>query len=182
MFEIIVIGSLLVLGILIIRQLQKTIKEQNNYVNSALTNLGKLEQQLLDSSKAKEESEKLIESLQKELELSRLQNSSILSQKKSSETNLGGIGENFAPFLEGFKYDPKSAHFLGAPLDFIIYDINSADPAIIFLEVKTGKSKLSNKQKLIKNLIKTGKVRFEEYRIGTKGTKSKTTLNEDEDE
>lgn len=103
----------------------------------------------------------------------------ILSQKKSSETRLGQISENLVPFLENFKYDPKTAHFLGSPLDYVIFDTSSDDPAVVFLEIKTGNSKLSNNQKMIKNLIKAGKVRFEEFRLDQKGQRVKITKNED---
>ena len=118
--------------------------------------------------------------IKKELEDSNVKNASILSQKKSSETKLGQIGEQLAPFLEGFNYDSKNCRFLGSPLDFIIFDTDSADPSIVFVEVKTGNSTLSKKQKQLKSLVRSGRVRFEEYRISGKGTKMKVTKNEEE--
>lgn len=109
-------------------------------------------------------------------------NTQIVHQKKSSETRLGQISEQLAPFLEGFKYDPKTAHFLGSPLDYVIFDTNSDDPAVVFLEIKTGGSKLSSSQKMVKNLIKLGKVRFEELRIDPKGQKVKVTKTEEQEQ
>jgi predicted Holliday junction resolvase-like endonuclease len=85
----------------------------------------------------------------------------MLSQKKSSEVRLGQISEQLAPFLKDFKYDPKKAHFLGNPIDYVIFDENE----IVFLEVKSGESRMSKKQKDIKNMIAAGKVRFDSMQI-----------------
>lgn len=87
--------------------------------------------------------------------------SKLLSQKKSSEVRLGQISENLAPFLRDFKYDPKKTHFLGMPIDYIIFE----DDKIVFLEIKSGKSQLSTKQRKIRNLINDGKVEWDEMRI-----------------
>lgn len=123
--------------------------------------------------------QKEIEELSFKVDAEKAKANNILSQKKSSETRLGQISENLVPFLENFKYDPKTAHFLGSPLDYVIFDTSSEDPAVIFLEIKTGNSKLSSNQKTIKNLIKAGKVRFEEFRLDQKGQRVKITKNED---
>ena len=85
----------------------------------------------------------------------------LLSQKKSSEVRLGQISENLAPFLKDFKYNPKETHFIGMPIDYIIFE----EDKIIFLEIKSGKSQLSTKQRNIRNLIKDGKVEWDEMRI-----------------
>jgi len=87
--------------------------------------------------------------------------STLLSQKKSSEVRLGQISENLAPFLKDFKYNPKKAHFLGNPIDYIIFEENK----IVFLEIKSGESKLSEGQRNIKKLIQDGKVEFDQMRI-----------------
>lgn len=85
----------------------------------------------------------------------------LMSQKKSSEVRLGQISENLAPFLDDFKYNPKRAHFLGQPIDYIIFE----DDEVIFLEVKSGMAQLNPVQKSIKSLIKNKKVRWDEMRI-----------------
>ena len=106
-------------------------------------------------------------------------NRKILSQKKSSETRLGQITEHLAPLLDQFPYDPKSLHFLGDPIDFISFDLHSADPAVVFIEVKSGNSKLSSRQRLIKKLVEKGSIRFEELRVSADGIKfgSKPSTN-----
>lgn len=99
----------------------------------------------------------------------------LLSQKKSSETRLGQISENLIPFLDGCPYDPKTMHFLGNPLDYLVFDLDEGK--IVFLEIKSGNSRASKKQKTIKQLIQQGHVYYEEMRINEKGVKSKKAKN-----
>ncbi len=84
-----------------------------------------------------------------------------VSQKKSSEVRTGLIVEQMAPFLEGFPYDPRSAIFLGKPLDFLVFD----EEGVHFVEVKSGKAQLSTSQRKIRDHLKDKKVTFEVYRI-----------------
>jgi predicted Holliday junction resolvase-like endonuclease len=84
-----------------------------------------------------------------------------VSQKKSSEVRTGLIVEQMAPFLEGFPYDPRSAIFLGKPLDFLVFD----EEGVHFVEVKSGKAQLSTSQRRIRDQLKDKKVTFEVYRI-----------------
>jgi len=99
--------------------------------------------------------------IEKENELLKENYSKLLSQKKSSEVRLGQISENLAPFLKDFKYDPKRTHFLGNPIDYIIFE----EDKVIFLEIKSGEAKLSQGQKKIKEMIKSGSVEWDEMRI-----------------
>jgi predicted Holliday junction resolvase-like endonuclease len=102
-----------------------------------------------------------IQGLHEQISSLKESNQKILSQKKSSEVRVGQVAENMAPFLNDFKYDPKSCHFLGQPIDYIVY----REDEVVFIEVKTGGAKLSSKQRKIRDNIKNGKVRFEEFRI-----------------
>ena len=85
----------------------------------------------------------------------------LLSQKKSSEVRLGQIAEQLAPFLEKFPYDPKKISFLGNPIDYVYF----GDDKVAIIEVKSGNSRLSKKQKAIKKLILEGRVEWDEIRI-----------------
>ena len=87
----------------------------------------------------------------------------LISQKKSSEVRLGQISEHFAPFLKDFPYDTKNIRFLGSPIDLILFDIDNN--RIIFIEVKTGKSSQTKKQRQIRDIIKAGNVEYEVMRI-----------------
>lgn len=89
----------------------------------------------------------------------------VISQKKSSEVRLGKIGENMAPFFEGWPYDPNKFRFLGNPVDGISFN----EDEIVFVEIKTGKARLSTSQKSAKQLVKDGKVRFATFRVAESG-------------
>ena len=85
----------------------------------------------------------------------------VLSQKKSSEVRLGNVAEKLAPFLEDFTFDPEDATFIGQPIDYIVFE----DEIITFVEIKSGKSQLSTKQRHIRDLIKSKQVAWKEIRI-----------------
>ena len=87
---------------------------------------------------------------------------------KKSRAVLGGkFTEQLAPYLPGFKYDPTEARFLGTPIDFIVFKgmAESEPEEIVFVEVKTGKSKLSEREKKLRETIENKRVRWEEYRF-----------------
>jgi predicted Holliday junction resolvase-like endonuclease len=174
--------SILAIALLMIQinrtELLKLVKEKEQNLDLVTREMVRLEERNNEYLSHLQQQKSYLESVSKELELQKEQTALILSQKKSSETRLGQIGENLVPFLEGFPYDAKAAHFLGNPIDYLIFDLASHDPAIIFLEIKTGNSKLSNNQKMIRNLITSGKVRFEEIRLNEKGIKLKGTPND----
>jgi len=79
----------------------------------------------------------------------------------------GNFSEQLAPYLPDFKYSPTECRFLGKPIDFIVFkgmdekDINE----VIFVEVKSGKSKLSSSEKKLKDAIDNKRVRWVEYRV-----------------
>ena len=98
----------------------------------------------------KQEAERLGEVRQKAIEQSR--------------AVLGGkFVEQLTPYLPDFKYDPTEARFIGSPLDFVIFPgLAQGEPReVVFLEVKTGKSKLTPAERKLQKLIKAGKVRWE---------------------
>lgn len=89
----------------------------------------------------------------------------LLSQKKSSEVVLGQISEVIAPFIDSFPAkNQKDVNFLGMPIDFIYF----GPEEVVFIEVKSGKSRLSKKQRTIRDQIKDGKVSFVTHRIPEK--------------
>ncbi len=90
---------------------------------------------------------------------------SVLSKQKSEQVRMGLVSENVAPFLEGFPYSSKSVRGLFNPIDLIVF----AETEIVFVELKTGNSALSQKQRNIKKLIAEHKVRFEVHRMNENG-------------
>lgn len=86
----------------------------------------------------------------------------VVNQKKSSEVRTGLIAEQLAPFISGFPYDPKRAHFIAQPVDYVVFD----DSGVHFVEVKSGQAKLTEVQRKIKKDIEENRVSFEIFRIG----------------
>jgi predicted Holliday junction resolvase-like endonuclease len=91
----------------------------------------------------------------------------------------GQFSEQLAPFLPGFKYLPTECKFIGKPIDFLVFkgmdDKNINE--IVFMEVKSGNSKLSAQEKNLKDTIDKKKVRWEEYRIPEGITKGKEEVD-----
>jgi predicted Holliday junction resolvase-like endonuclease len=140
-----------------------------NNLTQEITSLKEKQSELLLNNKGWEknynnlnaEHSKRVDSLEKTiLELSE-QKKKVTSQKKSSEVRLGHIAETLAPFLEQFEFDPETCTFLGKPIDYISF----GDEGITFIEVKSGKSQLSTKQRHIRDLVKAKLVYWKEVRI-----------------
>ena len=65
--------------------------------------------------------------------------------------------------------------FLGRPVDFIGFVTSKSDEdlpleerrikEVVFIEVKSGKSVLTKREKEVKNAIESGRVKYIEYRI-----------------
>lgn len=83
---------------------------------------------------------------------------------EQSRAVLGGkFAEQLTPYLPDFRYDPTEARFIGSPLDFVVFPgLAQGEPReVVFLEVKTGKSKLTPAERKLQKLIEAGKVRWE---------------------
>lgn len=88
--------------------------------------------------------------------------------KRSKAVINGQVAEQIAPFLPDFPANPSDARFIGKPVDFIVFSglsENETIDEILFVEVKTGKSLLSEREKEVKKAIEQRKVRYVEYRI-----------------
>ena len=89
---------------------------------------------------------------------------------KRSRSVIGGqIAEQVAPFLPGFPCNPGDARFIGKPVDFIAFPGMTEDNEVhevLLIEVKTGKSALSGREKEIRRAVAEGRVRYVEYRAG----------------
>lgn len=88
--------------------------------------------------------------------------------KRSKAVINGQVAEQIAPFLPDFPANPSDARFIGKPVDFIVFSglsENEKIDEILFVEVKTGKSLLSEREKEVKKAIEKGNVRYVEYRI-----------------
>ena len=82
-------------------------------------------------------------------------------RRQSLSTTYGRITEQWFPLMDAYPYDPQNFRFLGSPLDGVQFE----DDRIVFVEFKTNRSRLSDKQKKLKQLIEDGYVYWEEIRF-----------------
>ncbi len=103
--------------------------------------------------------------------------------KKSINTLLGKIGEEFAPLFIAEKYgvNPKDFRHLGSPVDFIAFKglSDDSEPEIIFIEVKTGKGSLTDREKKLKDAITSKRVRYEVVNLNQIMEEVKKRANEE---
>ena len=88
--------------------------------------------------------------------------------KRSKAVINGQMVEQIAPFLPNFPCNPADVRFVGKPIDFVAFPgavDNKPISEILFIEVKSGNSVLSEREKEIKNAVQKGKVRYVEYRV-----------------
>jgi len=88
--------------------------------------------------------------------------------KRSNAVKGGQLAEQLAPFLPNFPCNPADAHFLGQPIDYIAFPglcENGTVDEILMIEVKTNTSQLSSREKEIREAVKSGRIRYVEYRI-----------------
>ena len=81
--------------------------------------------------------------------------------KSSQSSRYGKAVEQWIPFAESFPLDASNFRFIGSPVDGVSFE----DDRIVFCEFKAADSKLSEKQKRIKELARQGKVEWLEFRI-----------------
>lgn len=86
---------------------------------------------------------------------------------KSRSVIGGQFSEQLAPYLPNFDYLPTECKFIGKPIDFIVFkgmDEKKIEE-VVFVEVKTGQSKLSSVEKSLKETIQNKKVLWDEYNL-----------------
>jgi predicted Holliday junction resolvase-like endonuclease len=88
--------------------------------------------------------------------------------QRSEAVTAGKVHEQLVAYLPDFPYNPKDVRFLGSPVDLVVFD-GLADgrlERIVFIEVKTGGSGLTPRERWIKDVIEAGEVEWEELRVG----------------
>ncbi len=94
----------------------------------------------------------------------------------------GQFSEQLAPYLPGFEYLPTECKFIGKPIDFIVFkgmDEKKIDE-VVFVEVKSGNSKLNAHEKNLKETIEKKRVRWVEYRIPEELTKKRDVYSDED--
>lgn len=95
--------------------------------------------------------------------------------KRSRAVVSGQFSEQLAPYLPDFPWRPTEARFLGKPVDFLVFKgLEEKDVTeVVFVEAKSGTSRLNATERSLKEAIRAKKVSWEEYRIPRDLTKSK---------
>jgi len=70
--------------------------------------------------------------------------------------------EHLLPLSKEFPFNPRDARFIGDPVDYIIFNGLSEGELenIIFLEVKSNKARLNEREKQIRKIVKEGKIKY----------------------
>lgn len=91
------------------------------------------------------------------------------SQTATTTINIGFISERIAPLMKDFSFDRNDCRSLFDPIDYIIFEGLSKKNSvskILFTEIKTGKARLNNHQKEIRNLVEHKQVTWDTYKKG----------------
>lgn len=91
---------------------------------------------------------------------------------KSQSVTMGKMTEHFVPYLPGFGYNPRDARFIGSPIDLIVFDgLSEGDVRkVVFIEIKTGVSTLSTRERIVRDAVCAGKVEWMEVKANLDGT------------
>ena len=88
-------------------------------------------------------------------------NRKLKKDRRGGEVKRGFMTEQWLPLVKPYPWDPQNFRFLGSPIDGIQFE----EDEIILVEIKSGNSQLSRKQKHIRDLVNNGKIRFREVRV-----------------
>ena len=98
--------------------------------------------------------------------------------QRSQSVIVGKVTEHLVPYLPEFRYNPKDARFIGTPVDLLVFDgLNEGEEVeVVFVEIKTGSSNLSAREKLVREAIRAKRVRWEELRVERKDRANSNNL------
>ncbi|HWP37454.1 MAG TPA: Holliday junction resolvase-like protein [Gemmatimonadales bacterium] len=86
---------------------------------------------------------------------------------RSQAVTAGKVHEQLTPYLPAFPYNPKDARFLGSPIDLVVFDglAEGQLRRIVFLEVKTGRSELTVRERQVRDVIAARAVEWGELQL-----------------
>jgi predicted Holliday junction resolvase-like endonuclease len=87
--------------------------------------------------------------------------------QRSLAVTAGKVHEQLIPYLPAFPYNPKDVRFLGSPIDLVVFDglAEGRVRRIVFLEVKTGGSGLTSRERCVRDVIQAREVEWAELRV-----------------
>jgi predicted Holliday junction resolvase-like endonuclease len=80
--------------------------------------------------------------------------------ERSRAVTAGKVYEQLVPYLPEFDYNPRDVRFIGSPVDLIVFDglDEGTVHEVVFVEVKTGGSQLSPRERAVREAIEGGRV------------------------
>ncbi len=90
---------------------------------------------------------------------------------KSQSVTLGKMTEHLVPYLPGFAFNPRDVRFIGSPIDLIVFDgLSEGDVRkVVFIEIKTGVSTLSTRERIVRDAVCAGKIEWMEVKANLDG-------------
>jgi len=89
--------------------------------------------------------------------------------RRSRAVRGGRAAEQLAPIHDQFesRFDPADARFLGAPVDFVVFDglAGGRLEAVVLVEIKTGGGRLNANERQVREAIAEGRVGYELLRL-----------------
>jgi predicted Holliday junction resolvase-like endonuclease len=87
--------------------------------------------------------------------------------QRSLAVTAGKVHEQLLPYLPAFPYNPKDVRFLGSPVDLVVFDglAEGRLRRIVFVEVKTGGSTLTARERWIREIVEHREVEWAELRV-----------------
>ncbi len=81
----------------------------------------------------------------------------------------GQAAEQLVPLTSGFPFDPSESRFLGHPVDYVVFEglNDDGDVEVVLVEVKTGKARLSSRERRVRDAVDAGRVRFQIVRLSS---------------
>ena len=86
--------------------------------------------------------------------------------QRSRAVTVGNFTQHIVPYLPEFEFDPRDVRFLGSPIDFVVFDglAEGMVKRIVLVEVKTGVSALSARERSVRDAALAGRIEWREFR------------------
>ena len=87
--------------------------------------------------------------------------------QRSQAITAGKVHEQLVAYLPGFPYNPKDVRFLGSPIDLVVFDglAEGRLRSIVFVEVKTGGSTLTARERWVREIVQHREIEWAELRV-----------------
>jgi predicted Holliday junction resolvase-like endonuclease len=80
---------------------------------------------------------------------------------RSQAAKYGNLTEQFAPWMEGWPFDPAGFRFLGKPVDGVQFERD----AVYLVEIKAAGGALSPEQRAVRDAVRAGRVGWMRFNV-----------------